>query len=403
MILYSMFAGRGKWQHYITVSLIAVAYFMTFKYYIGIGGVLDPAADSGSWTPAAPDEDATNATCWHTVDEDGKEHKASVIVNSTGRFPQSCLEQLKDEDAIMPLQMLMIFLILVFAFEFIRLRAFHKENRPDRGYFAFGTIGGDEGWKGLNIEDWGAVGHVVVIVLFAVTHQHAKVDTCTACKYDPDLLMYAGLLFAAGTVVQLAFNGKGSTATKLKETDAMDLGLVLPEAILSTAAVVILLMGFVKNSDPAETCPNVNQTLVNNFNGILGLPAALGHLVFLICYSKGSSPTEKRKHYFRGLLALYFLCTVVLLGIYHDDLLCLYEKTALTILIAICVMLGLFNIDMWSQLKAVVGGQSLAGQVTQSGEPPATLVLRPRSTDMAMTRLTTDKGAANDAKSLQFV
>ena len=66
-------------------------------------------------------------------------------------------------------------------------------------------------------------------------------------------------------------------------------------------------------------------------------------------------------------------------------------------------MLGLFNIDMWSQLKAVVGGQSLAGQVTQSGEPPATLVLRPRSTDMAMTRLTTDKGTANDAKSLQFV
>merc|ERR1712167_404344 len=134
-----------------------------------------------------------------------------------------------------------------------------------------------------------------------------------------------------------------------------------------------------KNSDPAETCPNVDQTLVNNFNGIFCLPAALGHLVFLICYSKGSSPTEKRKHYFRGLLALYFLFTVVLLGIYHDDFLCLYEKTALTILIAICVMLGLFNIDMWSQLKAVVGGQSLAGQVTQSGEPPATVLLRPRS------------------------
>lgn len=384
-----MLLPRNSSKHWITVLFTAVAYVLTFKYYLGIGGVLDPANTSGSWTPIG-----ANATC-ASYTHQGVTHNASLSPSKNDA--ESCLEQLKRKDALMPLQLLMIFILLVLAFEGIRLQAYRiapREEKPTRGYFGGSTKMSD--WA----EDIGAVGHIVVLILFYLTNSNVPgKDACTMCRNSPNHLLYAVLLFAIGTLTQLFFNGNSKERPTTFKANHLD-NYNMIEFGLAVAGVILVLVGFFKNNDPAETCPNTKKDRVNDFHGIFTLPVTLAHFVFVACFSSTAGRNRNtRKAKFRLLMTAYFAFAVGYLSVNYDALSCAYDDAIKALLMTVLVILFVVNTGfLWEALGLSRSRNQVAVTKQATGAQ-----LRPRSSDMASMRLTTDKGTANNAKSLQFV
>ena len=341
-------------------------------------------------------------------------------VTTTSSTIMSCMEELaqkkngKDDDDNLILAFTAFFVVAELAFEIVR--GLISISGPIEGTSARGYL---QGHMGIG-EDWIGVGlHVITIIFLFFSYSNiCATGADSQCTNNSEKAWYI-----AAIIVQIL-----ATISQLLPWLTNRSGLGLNEDDKGTKFTKNMLNTAIRNTWAFW------QALARFCTGLITTVVAM--IVLFASFEDGDVCTHDsagRVYFFYGLVTLLYGLITLGIGLFYVKTnrrkwgapkIALLSAGALYVFIAFkewqvgdldhCPqlknpdtlhVLPVLSIGAWFTLYVIdslmtVGevNQGLTSNAMQEGG-----LLRPRGTDMAMTRLTTDKGAANDAKSLQFV
>ena len=328
----------------------------------------------------------------------------------------SCMEDLADanSNADMTLAVTAFFVAAVLAWELVRgvvSRAGEASKHSNRGYFQ-----GNIAFTPNRFEDFvGMVMHVPAFVLLIVTHSYIE-DTATdsQCNNRHEATYYLAAIFLQFAAIVLQFlplinnsagtlldnNGQGTQFSGIIDNLQTETSYwrVIVRACAGVILIVISLHVTMKSFEKGDVCPHSVAAGVYFNYGVLNLLAGLMAFGIGVTYVNPQNPFSKPRLVAAGAGFLVLIThTIFLAAEEMQQCSQISDASTLDWLIegALLFWMGAIALDLLTKKTQ----RAQVAAVNREGDGGR---LR-RSTDMASMRLTTDKGTANNAKSLQFV